>query len=120
MGRFREDLFYRLVVAVLRLPPLREREGELSMLITKLLEQTQARLEKQQGYKKKRLSSGARQRLLNHRWPGNFRELQSTLLRAALWTEQSTIDVDDVREAMFPVHTKGSDGILCRLTPMKP
>lgn len=51
----------------------------------------------------KKLSAGARNLLLSHPWPGNVRELQNTLRRAALWSADETLTVDDVREALLPV-----------------
>ena len=102
-GRFREDLFYRLAVAVLRLPPLRERADDLALLIDRLLERVNRESERQPGHVHKKLSAGARNLLLSHPWPGNVRELQNTLRRAALWSSEETLTVDDVREALLPV-----------------
>ena len=73
-GRFREDLFYRLAVAVLKIPPLREREGDLSLLIDRLLEQVHQESAEDPGYQQKKLSPGARNLLLTYHWPGNVRE----------------------------------------------
>jgi transcriptional regulator with GAF, ATPase, and Fis domain len=84
-GRFREDLFYRLAVAVLKLPPLREREGDLSLLIDRLLEQVNQEGEEDPGHQHKNLSPGARNLMLTYHWPGNVRELLNTLRRAVLW-----------------------------------
>ncbi len=104
-GRFREDLFYRLAVAVLKLPPLREREGDLNLLIDRLLEQVNRESEEDPGYQHKDLSPGARNLMLGYHWPGNVRELLNTLHRAALWSEGTTIAEEDLREALllFPV-----------------
>jgi transcriptional regulator with GAF, ATPase, and Fis domain len=85
VGRFREDLFHRLPVALLRLPPLRERREDLPLLIGHGLEQDQER-SGQPGFVEKKLSAGARNLLLRHSWPGKARELQNTLTRAAIWT----------------------------------
>ncbi len=102
-GRFREDLFYRLAVAVLRLPPLRERADDLALLIDRLLERVNRESEQQPGHVHKKLSVGARNLLLSHPWPGNVRELQNTLRRATLWSSEETLTADDVREALLPV-----------------
>lgn len=102
-GRFREDLFYRLAVAVLRLPPLRKRANDLALLIDRLLERVNQEGERQPGHKHKKLSAGARNLLLSHPWPGNVRELQNTLRRAALWSSDEALTADDVREALLPV-----------------
>jgi len=81
-GRFREDLFYRIAVGVLHLPPLREREGDLLLLSEKLLAGI-ASQDASLGDKK--ISAEAKNLILQYPWRGNVRELQSTLLRAALW-----------------------------------
>ena len=101
-GRFREDLFYRLAVAVLKLPPLRERSGDLGLLIDQLLGQVNSESAGEPGYSDKKLSAAARNLLSNHRWPGNVRELLNTLRRAAIWSDGPVISVEDVREALLP------------------
>jgi DNA-binding NtrC family response regulator len=102
-GRFREDLFYRLAVAVLRLPALRERPGDLGLLTDRLLEQVNRDAEGDPGFRHKRLSPGARNLLLQHPWPGNVRELLNTLQRSAIWADGETIEAADVRGALLPV-----------------
>ncbi|ATB26895.1 sigma-54 interaction domain-containing protein [Melittangium boletus] len=102
-GRFREDLFYRLAVAVLKLPPLRERSGDLGVLIDHLLAQVNREAAGEPGFKEKKISSGAKNLLLTHPWPGNVRELLNTLRRAAIWSDGAAISSEDVREALLPV-----------------
>ena len=101
-GRFREDLYYRLAVAVLKLPPLRERTGDLGLLVDHLLDQINEESAHEPGYRNKRLSASARNVLLQHSWPGNVRELLNTLRRAAIWSDVETIEAEDVREALLP------------------
>ena len=101
-GRFREDLFYRLAVADLKLPALREREGDLSLLVERLLEQVNGEHANQPGFETKKISPGARNLLMAHPWPGNVRELLNTLHRAALWTSGPIIQTEDLREALLP------------------
>jgi transcriptional regulator with PAS, ATPase and Fis domain len=96
-GRFREDLFYRLAVATLGLPPLRERQGDVGLLIDKLLAQMNSELTTVLT-----LSPGARALLLAHSWPGNVRELLNTLHRVAAWCEEPTIPTDEMHEAILP------------------
>jgi transcriptional regulator with PAS, ATPase and Fis domain len=110
-GRFREDLFYRLAVAVLKIPPLRERAGDLGLLIDELLKKENQDAEKAEpGYVHKKLSTGARNLLLAHPWPGNVRELQLTLRRAAIWSDAVTISTEDIRESLLAVpHAKRRD-----------
>jgi DNA-binding NtrC family response regulator len=111
-GTFREDLFHRLAVAVLRLPPLRERREDLPLLIDHLLAQVNQEGAEQPGFVEKRLSAGARNLLLQHPWPGNVRELQNTLRRAAIWTPDATLKAEDVREALLPMGSPPDDRIL--------
>lgn len=113
-GRFRADLFYRLAVAVLQLPSLREREGDVSLLIDHALKTINEDSACDPGYQQKSLSVSARKLLLNHSWPGNVRELINTLLRAAVWSQGNTIQLEDVREAMLPEPRAEQEGILNR------
>ncbi len=101
-GRFREDLFHRLAVGVLALPPVRERRGDLGLLITTILVRLNIDLSSQPGFKSKSLAPGARSLLLQHRWPGNVRELYNTLLRAAIWSAADRISSEDVAKALLP------------------
>lgn len=114
--RFREDLFHRLAVGVLNLPPLRERPNDLNLLIDHFLCRINADREKLPGWEHKSLSPGARNLLNQHPWPGNIRELSNTLCRAAIWSGGSTIGVDQIRQALFPVKRQlpGHDAILNR------
>ena len=79
-GRFRSDLFYRLSVVRLRLPPLRERKGEIPELAAALL----SRLARRHGLPLPRLSDEVLEVLTGHDWPGNVRELESVLVGAVL------------------------------------
>ena len=99
-GRFREDLFHRLAVGVLLLPPLRQREGDISLLIDTLLAHINAEAAAQPGYEHKKLDVQARNLLLQHGWPGNVRELHNTLLRASIWAAGDTITRQEVAESL--------------------
>jgi transcriptional regulator with PAS, ATPase and Fis domain len=102
-NRFREDLFYRLAVAVLKLPALRHRQGDLGLLIDHLLQGVNAEGAKSEpGFKEKKLSVSARNVLLSHSWPGNVRELLNTLRRLTIWSDGPTLTAEDVREALLP------------------
>lgn len=92
MGDFREDLFYRLNVMPLFLPPLRERIEDIPEIARHLLTKI--------GNDQKRkltLTDMANRRLANHDWPGNVRELENCLERAAVLSEDGVIDVDLIR-----------------------
>lgn len=113
-GRFREDLFYRLAVAVLKLPPLRERAGDVGLLADRLLAQINAESAHEPGYVDKELSAAARNLLLRHPWPGNVRELLNTLRRAAIWSSGPVITEDDLRDALLPAARDDGRQILGR------
>ena len=115
-GRFREDLFYRLAVAVIDLPPLRERDGDAALLLDRLLEQVNRESTTEPGYEPKKLSVAATKLLLEHPWPGNVREMLNTLRRAAVWTPGPVIDADDARDALLPgpERTASEDPILAQ------
>jgi two-component system nitrogen regulation response regulator GlnG len=83
-GLFREDLFYRLNVAPVRLPPLRERIADIAALVRHF-----TALAAQEGLPYKRLDEQAMERLRSYRWPGNVRELENLVRRlAALYSEE--------------------------------
>lgn len=84
-GRFRADLYHRLSVYPIQVPPLRERGRDILRLAGHFLEQNRRRL----GLRAVRLDSGAREMLLNYTWPGNVRELEHLLSRAVLRLKSS-------------------------------
>lgn len=111
-GSFREDLFHRLAVAVLRLPPLRDRREDLALLIDHTLALVNREGKEQPGFLEKRVSSGARNILLAHPWRGNVRELQNTLGRAAIWTPEPTLRTEDIRDALLSTDEIKEDSVL--------
>ncbi|MDE0224327.1 MAG: sigma-54 dependent transcriptional regulator [Gammaproteobacteria bacterium] len=111
-GTFREDLFHRLAVAILRLPPLRERGGDLPLLIDHVLSLVNREGREQPGFVEKELSVGARDLLLAHPWPGNVRELQNTLSRASIWTPDAIVKAEDIYDALLPPTKSREDGVL--------
>lgn len=113
-GRFREDLFHRLAVGVLLLPPLRQREGDLNMLIDSMLAAINAEAGSQPGYKHKKLDVSAKNLLLQHSWPGNVRELHNTLLRASIWAVGDKITAQDAAESLAVTVAPKADTILGR------
>ena len=90
-GRFREDLYYRLNVVPIRLPPLRERPEDIPPLVQHFL--VRARNE---GLPQKSISPDAMGLLKTHSWPGNVRELQNVIERAVLLGKSDVISVDDL------------------------
>jgi two-component system, NtrC family, response regulator AtoC len=101
-GRFREDLYYRLNVVQLRLPPLRERQDEIAVLADHILARHAERI----AMPPRRLSPRALELLQRYRWPGNVRELENALERALVLAEDEEIGPealpDAVQRAVLP------------------
>jgi transcriptional regulator with GAF, ATPase, and Fis domain len=118
LGHFREDLFYRLAVLVLKVPPLRQRDGDVGRLIDGLLDRINDQSERAQepGFRKKNISDDARRLLIREAWPGNIRELENTLRRAAVWSDGEVIEAHDIGDAILPSRPRkaGHEGILDR------
>ncbi len=115
-GCFKEGLFYGLAVLVLKVPPLRERSGDLGLLINKLMARINDQSESEPGFLAKTLSPAAKNFLMQQSWPGNLRELENTLRRAAVWSDSEQITEADVWDSVFalPAHSKTGDGVLGR------
>jgi len=112
-GRFREDLFHRLAVGILRLPPLRDRDRDVYALIDHFMAQINADGQGRPENQEKKLSDGAKKVLVSYAWPGNVRELYHTLVRASIWAPGGTISADDARAALLQIQPKG-DSVLGR------
>jgi DNA-binding NtrC family response regulator len=91
-GLFREDLFFRLNVVSIRLPPLRERNGDIALLIQFFL----AKYASEMGRKIRGIEPGAMRMLTEYHWPGNIRELENTMERAVLMAEGDRITTADL------------------------
>jgi DNA-binding NtrC family response regulator len=94
-GRFRQDLYYRLSVVVIQVPPLRERRADIPLLIEAFLRNACARAGRD-----RRLSTAAADALRNHAWPGNVRELENTIERLVLFSPGTVIDIADLPPGM--------------------
>jgi two-component system nitrogen regulation response regulator NtrX len=91
-GKFREDLYYRLNVVPITVPPLRERASDIPLLAEHFLHQTARELEQAP----KKLSRGAMEALKEYSWPGNVRELKNLVERLVILTSGMTIDRADL------------------------
>lgn len=100
-GRFREDLYYRLNVGEIMLPPLRERRSDIPKIALHVLDQVNQKLRRP-----KRLSAGALTRLQNQTWAGNIRELQNALERSLLLSKKDVLEADDL---LISEPTRGTD-----------
>jgi two-component system response regulator AtoC len=111
-GRFREDLFYRINVLAIAIPPLRARREDINLLIDHFIARNNTRL----GTHIRDLSHEARKLLLEYAWPGNVRELENTIERAMVLSERDLLDTADlperIREALDPVQMQLASGEL--------
>ncbi|HSN29633.1 MAG TPA: sigma-54 dependent transcriptional regulator, partial [Kofleriaceae bacterium] len=113
-GRFREDLYYRLAVVPIELPPLRARREDIPVLVEHFLEQVCADNDR----RTKKVASGAMTMLMQHDWPGNVRELKNVVERLAILTgDADVITETDVAEALPRVKSVKAD--FARGTPFK-
>jgi DNA-binding NtrC family response regulator len=102
-GAFREDLFYRLNVVPITLPPLRQRQGDIPLLVAHFLDKYQAG--------GKTISNEAMQALASYPWPGNIRELENTIERIVILSAGDVVGIDDlpteVRIGAAPTSMRG-------------
>ena len=98
-GLFREDLFYRLNVVPIRMPPLRERAEDVPDLVRYFFTQAEA-----EGLPRKTIDRAALERLSRFSWPGNIRELENLVRRLAALYSEEVIDEDIVRGELFERH----------------
>jgi DNA-binding NtrC family response regulator len=108
-GRFREDLYHRLAVGVLRLPPLRDRGDDLAGLVDHFLEKINKDSFNLPETQHKTLSINAKNLLISHPWPGNIRELYHTMLRASIWSQGAEITESEIREEILPTSSKDAE-----------
>jgi DNA-binding NtrC family response regulator len=92
-GKLREDLYYRLNVLTIHLPPLRERDGDIEILATYFLREIARELHREM----RGFTRAALQAMVDHQWPGNVRELIATMRRAVVLANEPLIDVCDLR-----------------------
>jgi two-component system response regulator AtoC len=110
-GRFREDLYYRINVLPIHVPPLRERREDIPILLDHFLARNNARFNTQI----RGIDPEARRLLLEYAWPGNVREMENTIERAMVLTERDSLSAEDlperVRESRDPVqmHLKSGE-----------
>lgn len=104
-GKFREDLYYRLKVYSINLPPLRGRRADIPLLIVHFLEQ----LSTLHGVEKPTITRAARQSLIRHDWPGNIRQLRNSLEAMFVQDYDGVLDVDDLPDDIPPIESATDD-----------
>ena len=97
-GRFRQDLYYRLSVFPIELPPLRERREDISTLAAHFVKQTARRMNRPAP----RVTQATMSQLTSHEWPGNVRELQNAIERAVILAQGSSLQFDWLQAANTP------------------
>ncbi|HDY81807.1 MAG TPA: sigma-54-dependent Fis family transcriptional regulator, partial [Halieaceae bacterium] len=107
-GAFREDLFYRLNVIPVTVPPLRERPGDVPLLANFFLR----RYASKDGKTVVAITARALEALSRHDWPGNVRELENAIERAVVLSRDEVIDVDDLPEALSSGTVGGNTGVV--------
>jgi DNA-binding NtrC family response regulator len=107
-GLFREDLFFRLNVVPLRLPPLRERTEDIPLLCDYFLDKFRQRYQKNV----KTLAPSVYHLLIRNRWPGNVRELENAIERAVLVAKGTEITVADLPESIREESTSSTDFVI--------
>jgi DNA-binding NtrC family response regulator len=107
LGAFREDLFHRINVIEIKLPPLRERREDIPLLFRNFL------LKYNQKFSKRvaGISQRAQKVLLNYRWPGNVRELENLIERAVMLCQENFIDIKDLPEPFLKSMYKEAEAV---------
>jgi DNA-binding NtrC family response regulator len=104
-GNFREDLYYRLNVIPIRIPPLRDRIADIPLLVMHFLQEFSRKKKKPP----KRLSPQAMDLLVRYPWPGNVRELENLVERLVILTEGDVVEVDDLPQRFREAHSLGAE-----------
>jgi DNA-binding NtrC family response regulator len=104
-GNFREDLYYRLNVIPIRIPPLRERMADIPLLVVHFLQEFSRKKKKPA----KRLTSQALELLVRYPWPGNVRELENLMERLVILTEGDVVEVEDLPQRFREAGSLGAE-----------
>lgn len=112
-NEFREDLYYRLAVITIKLPPLRARRGDVPALVERMLGRINRDFARQEpGFRAKRLSPSALGYAKAHGWPGNVRQLYNALVQAAVMTDGEVIERRDIDDAVAEAPGRASVDLL--------
>jgi two-component system response regulator HydG len=119
VGRFREDLFYRINVVNIDVPPLRDRGNDVLLLAHSFIERLAARASNGDGDRPEQLDPRAAQKLVDYDWPGNVRELENCIERAVTLSRGPRIEVEDLPDKIrehpaqrWVLHATSADEII--------
>jgi PAS domain S-box-containing protein len=113
-GEFREDLFYRLNVVPINIPPLRKRREDISQFIYKFLDKFNKKYNKN-----KKINLDTINFLEDYNWPGNVRELKNLIERFVVISEKSIIDLDFLPQSIYNKNNKDNDNCINKIMPLK-
>jgi transcriptional regulator with PAS, ATPase and Fis domain len=112
-NEFRSDLYYRLAVITVKLPPLRERREDVPIVVKALMDRINRNFARQvPGFLHKEISASAMEFVKKHPWPGNVRQLYNTLMQAAVMTDDQVLERRDVADAVAEVLGKATVDLL--------
>ena len=114
-GRFREDLYYRLNVIAITSPPLRDRQGDVPLLVDHFLEVYC----RKNGKPRMELAREALEKLQDYSWPGNVRELENVIERAVVLSRGATLSLDDLPPQITEAERRGADLSFSMGTPLE-
>jgi DNA-binding NtrC family response regulator len=115
-GTFREDLYYRLNVVPISIPPLREHKEDIPYLVDHFIE----RFARESGKEISGIAPAALKLLMDFHWPGNVRELENIIERAVAFADGATIDVRDIRLDLSPRLASSDSGAIAGAVPFPP
>src|SRR5262249_37939960 len=115
-GKFRQDLYYRLNVVQLHLPPLRERRDDVPLLAQEFLQKSAQQFRK----RARRFSQQALHSLEEYQWPGNVRELENVIQRAVALSEEQTVDLSHLPSPLRKAANPGPAAAYGCETPQPP
>ncbi|MCF7928395.1 MAG: sigma 54-interacting transcriptional regulator [Spirochaetales bacterium] len=101
-GRFREDLFHRITIGIIQIPPLRRRREDIPLFVRHILSDLNNRYRDSSEWSEKSISGEAVEAIKAYSWPGNVRELLNTITRAAIFSRSSSIGITDIEQALIP------------------
>ncbi len=113
--QFREDLYFRLAVFKITIPPLRERDDDTVLLANYFLDELSGKMNKTLP----KLSSEARKTIINYSWPGNIRQLENAMVHALCVCSGAEIEKEHLPDEMFHYHTYNADNRILTISEME-